>query len=117
MLHSCCHGCFCPVGTTFAIKKTFDWASCQNIAALSSVSSRDALLRSGGNSYWVDGNNCLHLKMTDPGHPWQYTDGFTRDGLYVEEEVSCSRQKCRQAGRQAWVTSGSHQLASEQAVC
>lgn len=35
----------------------------------------------------VDSNNCLHLKLTDPGHPWEYSDSFQRDGMYVEEEI------------------------------
>jgi hypothetical protein len=69
------------------VAKTFDYASCQNVP-LTPVTTRDSLLRSGGDKYWVDTNNCLHLKLTDPGHPWQYTDSFQRDGLYVEEEVS-----------------------------
>lgn len=69
-----------------SVAKTFDGASCQNVP-LTPVTNRDALLRSGGDKYWIDTNNCLHLKLTDPGHPWQYTDNFTRDGLYVEEEV------------------------------
>jgi hypothetical protein len=51
------------------------------------VSSRAALLASGGNNYWVDVNNCLHLKLTDPGHPWQYSNSFQRDGMYIEEPV------------------------------
>lgn len=70
------------------MQKKFDWASCQDVNPLTPVTSRDALLRSGGDNYWVDPNNCLHLKLTDPGHPWKYTDGFTRDGMYIEEEVS-----------------------------
>jgi hypothetical protein len=51
------------------------------------VSSRAALLSSGGNNFWVDSNNCLHLKLTDPGHHWQLTNSFQRDGLYIEEPV------------------------------
>jgi len=70
------------------VAKTFDWAACQNVTSLTRVTTRDALLRGGGNDYWVDANNCLHLKLTDPGHPWQYTDSFTRDSMYIEEEAS-----------------------------
>jgi hypothetical protein len=69
------------------VRKTFDWNSCQNFDPLSPVSTRDALLRSGGNNYWIDANNCLHLKLTDPGSPTIYTDSFTRDDMYIEEEV------------------------------
>jgi hypothetical protein len=46
------------------------------------------LLASGGNNFWVDANSCLHLKLTDPGHHWQYTNSFQRDGMYIEEPVS-----------------------------
>jgi hypothetical protein len=73
-------------GTTFTIQKTFDYANCQN-TAVTPVTTRTELLASGGDKYWVDGNTCLHLKLTDPGHPWEYTRGFTRDGMYIEEEV------------------------------
>jgi hypothetical protein len=52
------------------------------------VPTRDALLRSGGDKYWLDSNNCLHLKLTDLGLPWQYTSSFQRDGMYIEEVVS-----------------------------
>jgi hypothetical protein len=76
-------------GTTLSVAKTFDGATCQN-TPMTPVTNRDALLRSGGDKYWIDANNCLHLKLTDPGHPWQYTDSFARDGLYVEEEVRAS---------------------------
>ena len=75
-----------PTGTTFTVQKVFDWASCQDTAVLP-VNNRTALLASGGDKYWVDGNTCLHLKLTDPGHPWEYTRGFARDGMYIEEEV------------------------------
>lgn len=79
---------FAVAGTTFTAAKTFDWATCQNEPALTPVNTRDALLRSGGNTYFVDGNNCLHLKLTDPGNPWApYTDNFARDGMSIEEEV------------------------------
>ena len=38
------------------------------------VPTRDALLRSiNGSTYWVDSNNCLNLKLTDPGQPGQYS--------------------------------------------
>jgi hypothetical protein len=52
------------------------------------VTSRAVLLASGGNNFWVDANSCLHLKLTDPGHHWQYTNSFQRDGMYIEEPVS-----------------------------
>jgi hypothetical protein len=40
------------------------------------------------NHFLVDANSCLHLKLTDPGHHWQYTNSFQRDGMYIEEPVS-----------------------------
>ncbi len=61
------------------------------------VTTREALLASGGNNYFVDRNTCLHLKLTDPGHPWQYTDSFQRDGMYIEEKVGerqCIAEHC-----------------------
>ncbi|KAF6266444.1 hypothetical protein COO60DRAFT_1669869 [Scenedesmus sp. NREL 46B-D3] len=76
-----------PAGTAFMVSKTFDFSGCQDVDALTPVSSRAALLASGGNNFWVDANSCLHLKLTDPGHPWQYTNNFQRDGMYVEEPV------------------------------
>ncbi|WIA35607.1 hypothetical protein OEZ86_004028 [Tetradesmus obliquus] len=76
-----------PQGTTFTISKLFEWADCQNIDPLTPVASRAALLASGGNNFWVDANSCLHLKLTDPGAHWKYTDSFQRDGLYIEEPI------------------------------
>lgn len=52
------------------------------------VSNRTDFLASGGNNYYVDSNNCLHLKLTDPGAPWAYTNSFERDGMYIEKAVS-----------------------------
>lgn len=52
------------------------------------------MLAGAGDTYWVDSGNCLHLKITDPGNPWQYTNSFQRDGLYVEEEVRHTASQC-----------------------
>jgi hypothetical protein len=38
--------------------------SCQTINPLTPVSSRAALLASGGNNFWVDANSCLYIKLT-----------------------------------------------------
>jgi hypothetical protein len=51
------------------------------------AASRAELVASNGTSFWVDANTCLHLKITDPGQPWKYTDSFQRDGMYIEEEI------------------------------
>ena len=65
-----------PPGTTFSVARTYKWSSCQGTASLTKVASRSGLWAStDGNSYYVDGNNCLHLKLTDPGRTWQYQDG------------------------------------------
>lgn len=62
-----------PVGTTFSVARTSQWASCTNTAQLTRVASRAALAAtSDGRSYWVDTNGCLHLKIVDPGLPWEY---------------------------------------------
>ena len=89
--HLCSTDCLCVVthvspGTTFTISRTFQWADCQN-GAVTRVTGRTALLASGGDKYWVDGNNCLHMKLMDPGQPWEWTKGFSRDGMYIEETV------------------------------
>jgi len=69
----------------------FGWASCQT-GSVSRVLTREAVLAGGGDTYHVDANGCLHLKLTDPGHPWLYSDSFQREGLYVEETVSLRLQ-------------------------
>lgn len=78
--------------------KTFQWASCQNANSLVPVSSRAALLASGGNNYFADtaadGSACLHLKITDPGHPWKLSDSFVRDGMAIEETVCDGPHDC-----------------------
>jgi hypothetical protein len=75
-------------GTTITVAKKFDWSSCMDYASLTPVTTRPQLLASAGNSFFVDSNTCLHLKLTDPGHPWQpYYKSFERDGMYIEEEV------------------------------
>jgi hypothetical protein len=81
-----CSDSFTLLGTTFTVDLVSS-NTCQN-QAVAPVPTRDALLRSGGDKYWLDSNNCLHLKLTDLGLPWQYTSSFQRDGMYIEEVVS-----------------------------
>lgn len=67
--------------------KKWDWADCMD-ASLTPLTSRDALLASGGLNYWIVPSSCLRLRLTDPGNPWQpYADSFQRGGMYIEEEI------------------------------
>ncbi len=85
-----------PAGTSFSISRKFLWFSNMDVPALTKVGSRAALAWStDGNSYFVDGSNCLHLKLTDPGHPWQYNDGWVTGrpagGGWAREQTGCVR--------------------------
>eukprot|EP00775_Hariotina_reticulata_P004485 gene4485-4739_t len=75
-----------PAGTSFKITKIVNGAKCLNVD-LTQVDSRYELLRGGGHSYWVDGNNCLHLKLTDVATEaagvYQGSQ-FIRNGLYLD---------------------------------
>lgn len=82
-----------PAGTSITISKVFSWADCQS-TSVSQVSTREALLAGGGDTYYVDANGCLHLKLTDPGHPWLYSSSFQREGLSIEETVGPAGAGC-----------------------
>jgi hypothetical protein len=45
------------------------------------------VLRLPGDGYWLDGNNCLNLKLTDlTGYPWDTEyPGFERNGMYLDD--------------------------------
>eukprot|EP00775_Hariotina_reticulata_P013903 gene13903-14021_t len=51
-------------GSIFTVKKIIAHAPCLSVDMLP-VASRHDLLAGAGNTYWVDANSCLHLKITD----------------------------------------------------
>ena len=74
-----------PVGATLTVTRSFAWSNCQ-AAPMRRVGSRATLMTTtDGGAYFVDAAGCLHLKIADPGRPWQLDASFEREGLRVEE--------------------------------